>query len=227
MDYDQMAAAVTATIQFVHQAGELVEIRALDCRGKGRPHSASGYYLDAEKAGRDVADLDRQYQPKGIYMTINQIPRRLRQRAPDCMVHHPEHTTSDQEVTWRNWFLVDIDPVKPAGCSATADELILAWEKVGPVRERLMQHGFGCPAMAFSGNGFHLLTKINNPNTEQVRDSLQNMLASLSDEFSDDRVKIDRAVYNAARIVRLYGTVARKGFDVAEAPHRQSHWIGV
>ena len=40
--------------------------------------------------------------------------------------------------------------------------------------------------------------------------------------FDGDGVKIDRSVHNPARIVRLYGTLAAKGDNTKERPHRLS-----
>ena len=47
-------------------------------------------------------------------------------------------------------------------------------------------------------------------------------LATLDALFSDDRVTVDTANFNAARIWKLYGTVSRKGDDTPDRPHRRS-----
>ena len=47
-------------------------------------------------------------------------------------------------------------------------------------------------------------------------------LSALDCEFSDCAVSVDRSVGNAGRIVRLYGTLAQKGDDVTDRPHRRS-----
>ena len=45
---------------------------------------------------------------------------------------------------------------------------------------------------------------------------------SLGERFDDARTKVDRSVFNAARICKLYGTVANKGDHTAAAPWRLS-----
>ena len=47
-------------------------------------------------------------------------------------------------------------------------------------------------------------------------------LQSLSERFDDERVKVDRSVFNPARIWKLPGTWARKGDDTSERPHRMA-----
>jgi hypothetical protein len=51
---------------------------------------------------------------------------------------------------------------------------------------------------------------------------LEKLLVGLSGRFDDDGVKIDRSVHNPARIVRLHGTLAAKGDNTKERPHRFS-----
>jgi len=48
------------------------------------------------------------------------------------------------------------------------------------------------------------------------------VLKALDLWFSDELVAVDLKNFNAARITKLYGTIAAKGDDTAERPHRQS-----
>src|SRR5581483_3191670 len=43
--------------------------------------------------------------------------------------------------------------------------------------------------------------------------------------FDNDRVKLDRKVFNPSRICKLYGTLARKGDPTPERPHRLSRIV--
>jgi hypothetical protein len=56
-----------------------------------------------------------------------------------------------------------------------------------------------------------------------VKDSL----ASLALRFSDESVDLDQSVFNAARICKVYGTLAAKGEATSDRPHRRSHLIEV
>ena len=86
--------------------------------------------------------------------------------------------------------------------------------------KKLMAMGFSEPIVADSGNGYHLLFHIHaSPKEKQV---LADFLAVLDMWFSTEQVKIDTAVFNPARITKLYGTIATKGASTPERPHRRS-----
>ncbi len=83
--------------------------------------------------------------------------------------------------------------------------------------------GWPDPIAADSGNGWHLLYHIDLP---AIDDGLvQRCLESLAARFDDDLVKIDRTVFNPARIWKLYGTVAAKGDATPDRPHRLSRIV--
>ncbi len=53
------------------------------------------------------------------------------------------------------------------------------------------------------------------------------MLEALHLRYSDLAVEVDRTTFNAARISKLYGTLAAKGDSTAERPHRMSALLEV
>ena len=75
--------------------------------------------------------------------------------------------------------------------------------------------------MADSGKGFHLLYKINCENNNENKETLQKVLQVL-DMYFNEICEIDKSVFNAARITKLYGTTARKGNSSEQRPHRES-----
>lgn len=56
---------------------------------------------------------------------------------------------------------------------------------------------------------------------------MKGCLEALAARFDDALVKVDRTVYNASRILKVYGTVARKGANTIERPHRLARIIEV
>jgi hypothetical protein len=42
----------------------------------------------------------------------------------------------------------------------------------------------------------------------------------LANRFKDKHIKVDESVFNAARIIRLAGTMNRKGDNLPKYPHR-------
>ena len=63
------------------------------------------------------------------------------------------------------------------------------------------------------------------PNDDAATALVKAVLTALAIRFDDGVVKIDQAVFNAARIVKCYGTVAGKGDDIPDRPHRLSRII--
>jgi len=133
-----------------------------------------------------------------------------------------DSTTADALIIKRRWLLVDCDPVRPVGISATDREKEAAWERCEALREWLAEHGLPAPVVADSGNGFHLLYRVDLPNDTESHDLVKRCLEALAYRFDDERVTVDTSVFNAARIIKLYGTLSVKGDDTRERPHRRS-----
>jgi hypothetical protein len=125
----------------------------------------------------------------------------------------------------RRQLLIDLDPARPKGISATAAQLEAARIKANEIQFYLYEIGWPSPSIAMSGNGYHLLYAIDLPNDEVTRDLLKSVLLSLGHRFDDQQTKVDGSVFNAARICKLYGTVANKGDHSQQQPHRLSRLI--
>jgi hypothetical protein len=76
------------------------------------------------------------------------------------------------------------------------------------------------PIIADSGNGAHLLYRIDLANDQEALAFVMGALAELDRRYSDDLVKVDLTCANAARIWKAYGTVARKGDSIPGRPPR-------
>ena len=92
--------------------------------------------------------------------------------------------------------------------------------KARAVRAWLGERGWPEPLAADSGNGYHLLYRVDLENSEEATALVKSCLVSLAAKFDDDTVKVDTAVYNAARIVKAYGSMASKGDSTEDRPHR-------
>ena len=165
-----------------------------------------------------------------VFFTINPLLedcRSKKQFGPDLIRIGSGDGITDKEVKSRRWFLIDLDPERMKGVSSSDKEKALAWEKSNQIQDFLRENGFFDPVVCDSGNGYHLLYRIAMPNDKDHADLLRDFLAFLDEKFSDNDVKIDKKVFNAARIVKLYGTFARKGRNDVEngRPHRKSGFI--
>ena len=120
----------------------------------------------------------------------------------------------------RRWLLVDIDPCRPSGIPSTEEEHQAALDRSDEIRDFLCELGWPLPVYIDSGNGAYLLYRIDLPNDDASRDLVRDVLRTLAAQFSDERVDVDQAVYNAARLMRLPGTMNRKGDGSPDRPHR-------
>lgn len=203
-------------LSLLHEPDEIVEIRSIDPKPV-----VSGYFkADSPAIAKELA----KYPNRTFYQTMNRVKSACYSRGQhERLIERPKETTSDNDIAGYQWILIDADPVRPSGISASKDEKEAARRVAGMAMKKLMGMGFSEPVVADSGNGYHLLFKVHASTDD--RQVLADFLAVLDMWFSTDSVKIDTAVYNPARITKLYGTVARKGANTPDRPHRPSRII--
>ncbi len=201
-------------------ADGVIEVRAL---ADGVTHS--GYFDDHEALARAVEALDADPSVAGIYVTLNDVnPALLARRANRIKLRlsRKDATTADADILRRRWFPVDIDPVRPSGVSSTDAEHDAALAAAERIAAYLAEQGFPAPIRADSGNGAHLLYRIDLQNNEPSTALVKGCLSTLDALFSNETITVDTANHNAARIWKLYGTMSRKGDSTPERPHRRA-----
>ena len=204
--------------------GKLTEVRLLAKKG-GRQKNYSGYFKSIDSLLSALAPFaDSDY---GIYYTLNAINEACYGRIQrERFVENPT-TTSDQDVMGRDLVLIDLDPKRPSDTNASDEEVKYAWEVAQRIRDFLRDSGFCFPVMAMSGNGVHLLYRVQMANTPAVQELVKDFLKALDMMFGDDRIDVDTSVFNASRIAKMIGTRSNKGFDSEERPQRLSYFIDI
>jgi hypothetical protein len=214
--------------------GGVVEVRAMEVPGyRGNPGMWSGYFDDADAAASEavkLANACHEGRSGNIYITVNPVDpdllSRAANRAKELRGKKAEGaTTNDKNVGTLCWFFIDLDPERPAGISASDEQLTWARERAERIRADLVAAGWPAPVVAVSGNGIHLLFRIQL--AARQADLLSRCLSALDHRYSDERVKVDKTTFNASRLITLYGTVKRKGDDTDARPHRQAHLVHV
>jgi hypothetical protein len=215
-------------LRILHPPGSTFEIRALCVDGR-KQKTASGLFRDFDKAGQAILALEKR-GAAGIYCVKNLVNPDLYARSPERVKDFPDQTTGDKDIIRRNWILIDVDPERPAGVSSTDEELEAATILAADVRDWLVERmGFLEPVEAMSGNGVHLLFPVDLPNDDEstalVKSVLEAAKVKAEELQSPSRptCKVDTSVFNAARITKVYGTLAAKGGDIPDRPHRRSH----
>jgi hypothetical protein len=89
-EFEQRVAGIRQSLELLHEPGAVFEIRALGVRSGKYANTWSGYYNDFAKAAKDIAALDANRKPKGIYTTLNPVNPALLGRANNRMVERPE-----------------------------------------------------------------------------------------------------------------------------------------
>jgi hypothetical protein len=219
------------TFNDIRRAAELIMapgfVHELRIPKAGREKTISGYFDDPLKLAQCAAELDATGKYTGVYVTLNPCNPALLARCCNRVRPYAEVTTSDHDILKRSWLLIDCDPKRPAGISATDKEHGRAITTACGVWDDLRGAGFGDPVVADSGNGGHLLYRVDLPNDQRSTDLVQRMLGGIAARCAPDDVDIDLTVYNAARICKLYGTMARKGDSTADRPHRRSRILEI
>ena len=212
-------AAILDALAVLFTSGDVIELRAFQ---KGRKRTDAGYF-DASHWSQ-LAEHAVRLSASGaaVYVTLNPVDPQLLSRYSNRIETYASAATNDKQVTCRRWLLIDIDPTRPSGTSATDAQFEAAKDKVQEIRQYLVELNWPAPVVAQSGNGYHLLYAIDLPNDAEATALVKGVLSILGDRFDDAQIKVDRSVYNAARICKLYGTVANKGDNTSNAPWRLS-----
>jgi hypothetical protein len=201
--------------------GAAIELRIPDTN----QGTASGYFNDRAKFLSAVQSLVG--RGPSTLVTINPGHPDLLARAGNYVKFRVKLTTTDVHILRRRFALVDCDAVRIAGISATNSEHDYAIERLYNIVDVLRAEGFPEPALGDSGNGGHGLWALDLPNDGRSGRLCKAFLKVLAGRFDDSRVKVDQPVYNAARIVKLYGTPVAKGDNLPERPHRLSRWLKI
>jgi len=214
---------------FVHHR-EVIEARVLGARGRlpeiGPDYirgTVSGYFDNHGDFWKWVQSVENGLKHSGIYFTVQVIDPRLLARAYNRM-KLSDVTTKDSDAIAYRWLTIDIDPVRPSGIPSSDSELAEAVKLSITVKEYVMsEYGLEQPIKAISGNGVHLLFPLPDiPTTKENIAFIEATIKMLSEQFSNDKAKIDETVFNPARIWRLYGTKTRKGDELPAAPGREA-----
>jgi hypothetical protein len=183
---------VLRALDLLAKPGQVVELRLLEVQSQGNriPVTMSGYFDDFELLANSACRYGG--SAKGVYVTLNPVKPALLARAANRL-----------RIAGKN-----------APLTSEADITARAFE----IRDALRQQDWPNPIVGDSGNGAHLLYRVEIPTSDN--ELVKQCLQALARRFDNDRVKVDQRVFNPARIWKLYGTVSRKGDNVADRPHR-------
>ncbi len=217
----------------LHRPGDVFEVRIPHCPEKpGSSYTStwSGYFNDTQAAAESIARIDREQAPPAIYVTLNPVDPVLLARAHNRIKSKAKATTADVNVPCRRHIIIDLDPVRPPDVSSTNEEMQAALDLAHRITGELTDQGWPDPIITMSGNGAGLIWTVDLPNDEPSTYLVKRLLEHLATTYNTDTVKVDQSMFNAARIVKVIGTTARKGdnlenvLGLSDRPHRLS-WM--
>jgi hypothetical protein len=206
---------------------QFVEVRAVGVSERyGRPSTWAGFFDPGGRVKLAEAAIRLTEKSQGVYFTLNPIdPGLLARRCNRVAKADAGELSKDKDVLRRRWLLVDADPVRVAGVSATDAEKEQARALALAARDHLRGRGWPDPILTDSGNGYHLLYRIDLPADDNGL--LARALAALAGRFDTELATIDQTVHNPGRICKLPYTWARKGDNTPDRPHRLSRFLEV
>jgi P4 family phage/plasmid primase-like protien len=206
---------------------QVVELRALKPKPDWNGPPVVSAYFDPrhrERLAKIALDLSNHFS--GVYFVFNPVsPVLLSRSANDVDIRRYVKAAKDEDVLCRRWLLIDVDPKHPSDSSSTAEEKLKAQKVIERIRSYLTERGWPEPVFADSGNGYHLLYRIDLP--PQDGGLVKRVLVNLDSQFSTNDAAVDRQVFNASRLTKLYGTWARKGDHTPDRPHRRSCIVSI
>lgn len=171
---------------------------------------------DRKQAFSDLA-IALNDQGYNVYMVMNPIEPGF---AGDL---RNELAVADPDIISRRLILIDLDRTGHLVESATDEEINDSAELADLVAAFLEQEYDVEVSRVMSGNGAHLYMALPDiPNDERSKADCQQLLVALGQKFDTPTIKIDRAVFNASRITKVPGTVARKGIETSERRFRMA-----
>lgn len=202
------------------EQGKLFEVRVI-----GDRWNLSGYFTDADTLIYALQHSETR-QGENIYITLNCIDAACYSRMQkDKLMRNVSPTTSDKDVKGWHFLMIDLDPERIKGTSSSAEELKAAKDLAGKIFKYMKATGWYDPIVAESGNGIHLLYRIQVKYTQERTQTIKDCLTALDLMFSNEMIKVDTTTFNPARVCKLYGTIAQKGASTQERPHRLARII--
>jgi hypothetical protein len=193
------------------------DCRVIEIRHHLRGRWESGLFNDVPAA---IKAIDERCEIGALYCTLNQPGERPVTNAFGAA------PLKNDDMVYIKRIPFDFDPIRPAGVSSTDVELEAAIEVRNEIVAAMRSLGWPMPALALSGNGAHAVWRCSVRAEERLNKALQIIYSQIKSQFSDlfthRQVQFDTCVRNPGRILRLYGTVNRKGEHTVERPHRMA-----
>lgn len=216
-------AHICKALSMLHDSAPL---ELLACKDKGVP--MVGFFDNVEAAAAEAVA----WNEKGfnVFTNLNKIYLDEEMRGA---LNKPLQTAGRElrcankgDVMEVNWLLVDVDPVRACDnqhVPSTDDEQGCSYEVAKAIQKFICDElGGPLPLFATSGNGYHLLWRLDLPADAKSETTIKNFLLALAKKFNTKGAFVDTSTASLFHLTKVYGTVARKSEATDERPHRYS-----
>lgn len=210
---------ILRTLRCFGSDGEHREVVLLFDKGGVKPLHGQFSADDGEELIAALTKHSENWQ--GAYLALN--PTTLRDRV--CSLKEGCRSREAHIIKYTH-LAIDIDrTAKTRGEGNASDsELAGSLAKIECIRAYLSEKGFPTPLLACSGNGHHLIYRVD-LSRDDGQGIVSGVLRHLSNRFSDENHKVDTALSDPVRIIKLYGTITRKSEPQNGRPQRMSYII--
>lgn len=186
-------------------------------------------YADHENHVLRLA-MEMQTRTSGIYVGVQPRPAELFDLAPNCWRParggRQSNCGTDKHIEYITACFWDIDSISACKGPASDGELQHTLQAAGLL---CRQDGLAMSStICCSGNGHYVLAPIvpvdvdNSAVAPQFKKFCQQCVESIATRVSKARID---PVYNLSRVMRLMGTMNRKGQPMPDRPHRRAHFV--
>lgn len=237
MEYRTVSSAVNfdrdevrLTLNLFYNENDIIELFVLKKDGTPLP----GHFNNIELLLDEIEKYDNREDVKAIYTQLNQIGAEVFTREDKPLLLKNTIAGSrieGSDVERVKGILIDVDPIKTNGDeedSTTDSEHETGLSATKWLRSWFAEMGWTEPVMGSSGNGGQLRFLTDLPATKETSKLIKELLVKLNKKLPTqfkDKAKVDIKVYDLPRIVKVLGTVTRKGPGTEERPHRRSALI--
>lgn len=218
---------IKKTLDVFRTDNGLLEVRIFSTVNKTEIYS--GIFDNDESLISEINKFDKEYY--NIYFIFNELKDAVNGLPQLNKMVRGAKTIGDRDIKFRRWLLFDFDPIREGDVhdiASNQEEFENSKETARKARRFLLSKGFKQPVICFSGNGTHILARIDDvPCNEETDNVCKNVLKYIAMQFSDDKVDCDIKVFNRARLTKFYSSVSRKGGNTSERPHRKSEIVVV
>ena len=238
MTKKKLKSEIEKSLTLLH-AGNPVELMYLGPDDNGKDVRGFAYFTDYAAA----AELAAGYNGDGnIFVNLNtftawpDLPfKQFEEERCFCYADKASgiRAVRGADIKKRRWLLIDVDPIRMDAdgtrlehVSATDEESAAAKAMAEDIRAYLTNSfDFPEPVFCCSGNGWHLLYRVDISGNKENQILVKTALQALAEKFNtpDAKAEVDTSVYTLPHLTKLYGTTAVKGEDTPDRPHRPSY----